>query len=104
MSWDRKGVKRTYYYRSKRVDGRPVKVYVGKGTVGEQAEAEDRQARIRRESDQYHWFCVLGQIHNLSERTTQLATFSRLMTRVVLVGNGFYLHRGHEWRKRERVT
>jgi len=103
MSWDQKPKGRSYYYRNQRVDGMPVKVYVGTGRAGELAETEDREARVRRNADQYHWFCILSQIDELSEPVTQLSAFSKLMTRVVMVANGLYLHRRHEWRVRQRV-
>ena len=104
MSWDLKERGRKYYYRSHRINGKQTKVYVGTGLAGERAEAEDREARIRRNTHRHHWFCIESQISELSESSTQLAAISQLMTRVVMVANGMYLHRGHEWRKRARIS
>jgi hypothetical protein len=44
MSWER-----GYYYRAKKVNGRVVKEYVGKGAVGRMAAREDLFAREDRE-------------------------------------------------------
>jgi hypothetical protein len=48
MAWQAQGEK-SYYYRSVRVDGQPHKVYLGYGAAAQEAEAEVRDRRQRRE-------------------------------------------------------
>jgi len=101
VSWDKKpGTKRHYYYRSKRVDGRAVKTYIGPGEAGQKAALEDQRARQQRASDRDWWETRIGEFDTAQEPTDDLVRIARLMMRVMLVAQGNYLHKGHEWRKR----
>ncbi len=102
MSWDRKSNGRKYYYRCKRVDGKAVKEYVGRGPRAEQAAVQDAEARIQKMLDQQHWMCRLARIETACEPLSGLLNASTLLTRSVLVVCGYYLHKGHEWRERKR--
>ena len=53
MVWSRKqrGPESGYYYRSRRVDGRPVKLYVGRGPDAELAARLDERARQDRRAE-----------------------------------------------------
>ena len=101
MSWDRKpNTGKSYYYRNKRVDGRPVKEYVGRGAKGEQAAQRDEEERLQRQLDRQHWLVTLARVEEAGEPVKQLFEVTTRLTRSVLVAFGFYLHKGHEWRRR----
>ena len=102
MSWDRKlNTSKSYYYRNKRLDGRRVKEYVGRGAKGEQAAQLDEQERLQRQLDRQHWLATLAQVETAGEPVKLLAEVSTMLSRSVLVTCGFYLHKRHEWRKRK---
>ena len=50
MSWEVRGGKK-YYTRSRRVDGRVLREYVGGGLAGEYAAELDAEARARRQHE-----------------------------------------------------
>jgi len=104
MSWDRKPkTEKRYYYRTKRVGGRVVKTYIGRGLPGLLAAQQDQKARQRRTSDRDHWDSVLLSADAARQSTDVLLAITRLLMRAVLVAHGYYLHRGHEWRRRGRM-
>ena len=89
MSWDRKRNNGpVFYYRSQRIDGRTVKVYVGTGPQAEYAAREDEKRRQQRRARKEAWLdemeCValadaalkdLCQIADLLRRTTLLLSW-----------------------------
>ncbi|MBR9803266.1 hypothetical protein GYB59_16955 [bacterium] len=102
MSWDRKPqTGRRYYYRNKRIDGRSVKEYVGRGPKADKAALRDEEVRLQQQRDHHYWDARIVQIERSGESLTQLVTLAKLLTRSVLIANGFYLHKGHEWRRRK---
>lgn len=102
MSWDEKqNTGRKYYYRNKRVDGRSVKEYVGGGAKGEEAALCDEQERLEQQLDRHHWLTVLTRVEIACEPCDELVRATTTLMRGVLVASGYYLHRGHEWRRRK---
>jgi len=100
MSWDRKTSTKSYYYRSRRVDGQSVKEYVGRGPKGEQAAQIDAQTRLQRINDHQHWDAELHRIEAASEEITILIQVARILALAISISCDCYLHRGHEWRRR----
>tara|TARA_R110002111_G_scaffold108086_1_gene166718 strand:- start:5816 stop:6124 length:309 start_codon:yes stop_codon:yes gene_type:complete len=100
MSWDQKNGKQKYYYRNKRVDGKPVKEYFGCGQKAAEAELRDQERRMKKQRDEQHWESRLFQVEQATCHTTELASFVTLVHSALLITSGYYLHKGHEWRKR----
>src|SRR5262249_20609516 len=101
MSWDKKarGHEGGYLYRNKRVNGRPVKVYVGRGPAAEMAALLDEREREQRQAARLKVLeerAALALADLALGRARELANL--LATAVVVVG-GFRQHRG-EWRRR----
>jgi len=71
-----------------------------KNDRSKRAAQEVQQARQRRTADQQWWERRFGELDTAQEATDTLVEVSKLMMRVVLVAQGCYLHKGHEWRKR----
>jgi hypothetical protein len=99
MAWEaRRG--RQYYYRSRRVDGRVVKVYFGAGVAAEAAAREDQQARQAR----------AAALAATKRRQVEAAAVDRLLReylaqsadllRAALLEAGFIQHHRGEWRHR----
>jgi len=88
-----------YYTRSKKVNGRVVKEYVGSGLVAELAarmDALDRQAR-NAERDAGH--AARAEVEFLDASLNELNALADLMARAALVAVGYRQHKRGEWRK-----
>jgi hypothetical protein len=96
MGWD----KGRYYTRSRKVNGRVVREYIGTGRVAELAaelDALEREKRrraaraLRRERDE------LAALEADVRAASQAAD---LVARAALLAAGFHQHRRGEWRRR----
>ncbi len=89
MAWVKRG-RRRYYYRSRRVDGRRVTLYIGKGPAAERFLARERERKAERQ-----------RAAALDRELDDLQRRLRALSRVVLEAEGYYLHHGEWRRKRE---
>ncbi len=88
---------RKYYYRSRRVQGRVVKEYVGGGEQGRQAAAADQAGRNARR--QAARLCK-EMNKDVGDLVVQLDEFDKLVDQIVicqLVGSGWRQHH-RQWR------
>ncbi len=101
MAWEQRG-KRSYYYRSRRIGGRPRHVYVGAAgsAAAELAAAVDglrrrqREAEARRlKAEQELFQAADAPLADLCELTTTLA-------RAALLAAGYHRHDRGKWRRR----
>jgi hypothetical protein len=102
MAWERRQ-NRTYYYRSKKVGGRILHEYLGRGPRAEQAALEASQRRERRRSqaaafraEQAHWRALEAPSLELTRQTD-------LLTRAALLAAGYHQHSLGEWRRKRRA-
>jgi hypothetical protein len=102
MAWEARGSRR-YYTRSKRVNGRVVREYVGTGPVAELAAAADalrradrRAAMEARRAEEDRWRAALGPLLALSR-------VADLMARAALLAGGYHRH-ARTWRKKRNVN
>ena len=101
MGWEARG-RRRYYTRSKRVNGRVVREYVGAGPVAELAAAADalrradrRAAMEARRAEDARWRETLAPLLELSRGAD-------LMARAALLAGGYHRH-ARTWRKKRYV-
>jgi hypothetical protein len=94
------GWERGYYYRARKVGGRVVRQYVGKGRLGELAAELDalererrRQEADRRRQERADLDAVEAQLKSLAEATDAAV-------RAALLAAGFRQHKRGEWRRR----
>lgn len=100
MAWETRNGRGLYYTRSKRVNGRVVREYVGTGLRGELAASEDAERRAERIDKREAWNVEkqeLERIDGLLERFTEVASSA---TRLVFIDAGFHRHHRGEWRRR----
>lgn len=100
MGWETRQRGRSYYCRSRRVDGRVVREYVGSGEVGESAAALDA---IDREQRKQQAKLERQRVQADREADRPLETLERIsdvLCRCNLVLAGYHLHNRGEWRKR----
>ena len=101
MGWD----KGRYYTRSRKVNGRVVREYVGSGEVGELAARMDAVQREERAAKALEWRRQKADLAALDAELEALSDQVDLAARAALVAAGFHQHKRGEWRKRrEQAT
>jgi hypothetical protein len=99
MSWETRGVYGPYYTRSRRVDGRVVREYVGAGPLADiiaQADEAERAARRlerRREREQ------MEQDRELDDLFGAYSAGVDELLRSALEAAGYHQHKRGEWRR-----
>src|SRR5215468_9451273 len=96
MSWDKKGRGHEggYLYRTRRVNGRPVKVYVGRGPAAEMAALLDEHARQERRAARLKVLEERAAVALADLALEQARELTNLLATAVLVLAGYHQHRG----------
>ena len=103
MGWEERERGGRYYTRSRKVDGRVIREYVGSGPVAEMAAQADARERERREEEARAWREEREDLDALDARTRDLDELAELLTRAALLAAGYRQHERGEWRRlRER--
>ncbi len=89
-----------YYTRSKKVDGRVVREYLGGGTLGLLAAQADAEARHVREKEAVRWRAEKEDLEALDAPVEELSEAAETLARAVLLASGYRQHKRGEWRKR----
>ena len=89
-----------YYTRSRKVDGRVVREYVGGGILGELAARTDAEERRQREDDAAAWREERERLEKLASLLDGFCEDVDTVTRAVMIAAGFRRHKRGEWRKR----
>jgi hypothetical protein len=96
VGWDKRG----YYYQVRKVKGRVVRRYFGKGLVAELAADYDALNRKYREGCQADAAALRDEFAELDALIQPLAELADLVATVALVSAGFHRHNRGEWRKK----
>jgi uncharacterized protein HemY len=103
MAWERRRNGRTYYYRKRRIGGRVVSTYCGRGAraVALAAQDADDQARAAEQRQQTQQERQAAQASEAP--LTDLTTATAALTRAALIAGGYHQHKG-SWRKQRDVS
>jgi hypothetical protein len=96
MGWDRG----RYYSRSKKVNGRVVREYIGTGRVAELVAQMDALERQQRRLDAQVLQQEKIELAALDDDLKALTETTDLVARAALLAAGFRQHKRGEWRKR----
>jgi hypothetical protein len=96
MGWDRG----RYYTRSRKVDGRVVRQYVGGGLTGQLAAQLDAVERAQRQADRAEQKAMRTEVEALDAELDELNDLADLLARAALLAAGYRQHKRGEWRKR----
>ena len=101
MVWSRKqrGPRSGYYYRSRRVDGRPVKLYVGRGPDAELAARLDARERQDRQAEREAFLDEQVRLAAADLALQEARVLADLLVRATLILRGYHFHH-YEWRRR----
>ncbi len=100
--WERRERGGLYYTRSRKVDGRVVREYVGVGVLGELAARTDAEERRRREEAAAAWREERDRLEGLAGLLDGFCEDVEIVTRAALIAAGFRRHKRGEWRKKRR--
>lgn len=99
MGWD----KGRYYTRSKRVNGKVVREYIGNGPRGEAAAREDAAKREQRRAQREALFRARAEVASFDAVVHELNALTDQLVQETLTAAGYRQHKRGEWRKqRER--
>lgn len=96
MGWD----KGRYYTRSRKVNGRVVREYVGCGPIAAIAAGTDALEREQRKIDRDAFRLERAETDDLDARVSDLDELADLVTCAALLSAGYCQHNRGEWRKR----
>src|SRR5262249_13214413 len=96
MGWDRG----RYYTRSKKVNGRVVREYLGTGYAAELAAEQDAIERQQREEGRTARRAEREELEALDAPLDELNDLADLLAHAALLAAGFHQHKRGEWRKR----
>jgi hypothetical protein len=102
MAWSRKqrGPESGYYYRSRRVGRRVIKLYVGRGPDAELAARRDERERQGRRAEREAFLDEQVRLAAADVAFGDARALVDLLVRATLITSGFHLHHGSEWRRR----
>jgi hypothetical protein len=103
MAWEARGSRR-YYTRSKRVNGRVVREYVGAAgsPAVELAAAADGLRRLGREAAARERHAERERHRDAEAPLLALCVRTDVLTRAALLSAGFHRHDRGQWRRRRR--
>jgi hypothetical protein len=99
MGWEERERGTRYYTRSRRVDGRVVKEYIGSGPIAELIALRDEAERQRREEEARVWREEREDLERLDGEAGEMCELVELFNRAALVAAGYRQHNRGEWRK-----
>jgi hypothetical protein len=95
MGWER-----GYYYRVRKVGGRVVREYCGKGEIANGAALIDAKQGMLRRQKAEEWKRTRATIEARDMRLKELCEVVDLLARAALLGAGFHQHHRGEWRRK----
>ncbi|MCO6045917.1 hypothetical protein NG895_18615 [Aeoliella sp. ICT_H6.2] len=96
MAWDHGG---RYYTRSRKVNGRVMREYVGGGEMGAMAAELDALRREQREQERMLWKAEQEELAMFDEQVAKCCEYGEVIAAAAMTAAGFHFHRG-EWRRR----
>ena len=97
MAWETRG-NNSYYYRKKKVGGKVVSEYVGRGLLVQEIASMDSAERQRKNKEIAAMMQERSEFQLLDQRTTQATSFIKQIIEGVFLISGLHKHKG-QWRK-----
>src|SRR4051794_28435895 len=97
MGWETRERGGPYYTRSRRLDGRVIREYVGAGPFAELAAAMDALKRCQRDEEAAYWKGERERLEREAVFLRELEEAAEVLARATLVASGYHRHKG-EWR------
>jgi len=104
MGWEKRERGGLYYTRSRKINGRVVREYVGTGPLAELAAEFDALERRHREEEAEAWRSERECLEALEAPVVKLCEITEALARATLLATGYRRHNRGEWRKRRVST
>ena len=98
--WERRQRGGHYFTRSRKVNGKTVREYVGGGILGELAARLDAEERRRQEEEKASHREERERLDALAAPVEELCDAAEVIARAALIASGYHRHNRGEWRKR----
>jgi hypothetical protein len=95
MGWE----KGRYYTRSRKVNGRVVREYIGGGELGSLVAQMDEIERERRNLERERWRLEKEEMEAFDDSVAKVCQMADVIAKAAMAAAGFHCHRG-EWRRR----
>jgi len=102
MGWESRERGGRYYTRSRKIDGRVVREYMGGGLIGELAARFDEAEREKRKGEVARARLERARIEDLVTPVMELCEVAEVLYRATLVDGGYRRYQGKWRRKREQ--
>ncbi len=103
MPWESRNGKGRYYTRSKQINGRVFREYLGIGPHAEAAAAEDAHRRAERQAESDARKAAEAQRRKAEAPLRKLDEFARLLLAASLTAAGYRQHDRGAWRRRRHA-
>ena len=100
MAWETRQRGGRYYTRSKKINGRVIREYVGTGLVGQLAAAADERERAQRQAQQAAWRAERERIESAIAPLEEFDDMVETLARGSLLLAGYHRHHRGEWRRK----
>ena len=102
MAWEPRG-NNIYYYRKKRIDGKVISEYVGKGVRAQKIASMYLAVKEKKKKEDDNIRQQKKQFYLLNNQIIQMSLLSDQMVGYFLTTAGFHKHKG-QWRRRRDVN
>ena len=102
MAWEKRERGGTYYTRSRKVNGKVVREYLGTGPLAELAAQMDALKRCQRQEEARALREECKRIEALETSLEELCEAAEVLTRATLLAAGYRRHNRGEWRRKRR--
>ena len=104
MSWETRRGSGRYYTRSRKVNDRIIREYVGTGLVAELAAQQDAEERAQRLAERERLQHEAARWASAAAPLRQLSQLLDGLTAATLISAGYHQHHRGAWRKRRHGT
>jgi hypothetical protein len=104
MSWETRRGQGRYYTRSRKVNGRIIREYMGTGLVAELAAQQDAEARAQRLAERKRLQQEEARWASTAAPLTELSRLLDGLTAATLIAADYHQHHRGAWRKRRHGT
>jgi hypothetical protein len=102
MAWETRERGGIYFTRSRRVNGRVMREYIGGGELARIASESDANKRALRKAEWQHERAELERLEAFAGPVGQLCEVTKILTRAHFLALGYHEHKG-EWRRERRA-
>ena len=100
MAWETRNGGGRYYTRSRRVNGRMIREYIGCGSVAELVAQQDELARAQKARERKALNDKKEELERIEELLSRSWKGAWDLARMDLINAGYYRHHRGKWRRR----